>query len=349
RMESGSLVLNTQEVRDLLSCLRAIEDPSDQVALVAALRSPAYACSDVDLLSWVEAGGRFDYEHPLAEEVAELSDGATRVQAALASLRAFHDARLGRSSAATIEAFIRDRLLAVQAFGQHRPRETWRRLRYVVAQARRLAASGQPSLRSAVDWLEGLQRESFYDAESVVPEGDEDAVRFMTVHGSKGLEFPIVILTGLGALRRRPAGPHIAGDRRQRRVEVYLNSLFASAGFDQQREDRLDQAEQLRLLYVAATRARDHLVLSLFHTEREGESHAGRILRGLAEAPELCHPVLLPEGELPVSEPVFELRPPAPSAGPAEHRLAEEAWVAGRELLVARLGSEPRFTATSLA
>jgi len=57
RMESGWLVLHTQQVRDLLSCLRAIDDPSDQVALVAALRSPAYACSDVDLLQWVDAGG----------------------------------------------------------------------------------------------------------------------------------------------------------------------------------------------------------------------------------------------------------------------------------------------------
>src|SRR6267378_6771354 len=62
RMESGSLVVFTQEVRDLVACLRAIDDPSDQVALVAALRSPAYACSDVDLLKWVDTRGRFDYE-----------------------------------------------------------------------------------------------------------------------------------------------------------------------------------------------------------------------------------------------------------------------------------------------
>jgi ATP-dependent helicase/nuclease subunit A len=46
RIESGWLVLQTQEVRDLVSCLQAIDDPSDQVALVAALRSPAYGCSD---------------------------------------------------------------------------------------------------------------------------------------------------------------------------------------------------------------------------------------------------------------------------------------------------------------
>ncbi len=60
RIESGWLVLHTQEVRDLLACLRAIDDPSDQVALVAALRSRAYGCSDVDLLGWIDDGHRFN-------------------------------------------------------------------------------------------------------------------------------------------------------------------------------------------------------------------------------------------------------------------------------------------------
>src|SRR5262249_15075404 len=46
RVESGEIVVGTQEVRDLLSALRAIDDPSDQVAVVAALRSPIYGCSD---------------------------------------------------------------------------------------------------------------------------------------------------------------------------------------------------------------------------------------------------------------------------------------------------------------
>src|SRR6185437_2047256 len=104
RMESGSLVVFTQEVRDLVACLRAIDDPSDQVALVAALRSPAYACSDVDLLRWVDAGGRFDYER-----AGTGCDGPVRQ--ALASLQSFHHTRMQQSPAALCEAFIRDRML----------------------------------------------------------------------------------------------------------------------------------------------------------------------------------------------------------------------------------------------
>ena len=61
RLESASLVFETQEIRDLLNCLKAIDDPADQVAAVAALRSPAFGCSDVDLLRHRSRGGSFDY------------------------------------------------------------------------------------------------------------------------------------------------------------------------------------------------------------------------------------------------------------------------------------------------
>ena len=60
RLEGNSLVFSTQEVQDLLNCLRAIDDPSDQVSVVAALRSPAFACSDVDLARWRDAGGTWN-------------------------------------------------------------------------------------------------------------------------------------------------------------------------------------------------------------------------------------------------------------------------------------------------
>ena len=62
RIEGGSLLFDTQEVRDLLNCLRAIDDPSDEVSVVAALRSPAFACSDLDLLHWRDARGPWNYQ-----------------------------------------------------------------------------------------------------------------------------------------------------------------------------------------------------------------------------------------------------------------------------------------------
>ena len=53
RLEGSSLIFDTQEVQDLLNCLRAIDDPADQVAIAAALRAPAFGCSDLNLLELV--------------------------------------------------------------------------------------------------------------------------------------------------------------------------------------------------------------------------------------------------------------------------------------------------------
>src|SRR5256885_17234969 len=94
RIESGEIVVGTQEVRDLLSALRAVDDPSDQVAVVAALRSPIYGCSDAELVRWAaEKRGRLDYQHP--------GDGTVdRVRASLEHLASLHAARNRTSVAA---------------------------------------------------------------------------------------------------------------------------------------------------------------------------------------------------------------------------------------------------------
>src|SRR5439155_23494442 len=69
RVDSASLVWGSQEVRDLLAVLRAVDDPTDAVAAVAALRAPAFACGDDDLLEFRQAGGRWDYLRPAPESL----------------------------------------------------------------------------------------------------------------------------------------------------------------------------------------------------------------------------------------------------------------------------------------
>jgi ATP-dependent helicase/nuclease subunit A len=346
RMESGSLVLDTQEVRDLLSCLRAIDDPSDQVALVAALRSPAYGCSDLDLLAWVEGGGRLNYERPGSGSV-EL------VAKAFASLMMSHGLRMDRSSAATTEALIRERMLAVQAYGHRYPRDAARRLRYVVAQARTLALSGHTTLRALCDWLEARQQETYYDPESPLAESDEDAVRFMTVHGSKGLEFPIVLLTGLGSATSRigPRSvdfiPDYGRDGERMRVLNVRCGEFRTIAYDRDIEKKMYTAEKVRLLYVATTRARDHLVLCLYHGK--DASDAARIAAFLADRPDLSSQLEVPA---PVGTPIVmaeAVEQPGAQLSPAEHEHAEREWLRQREALILSLSAQQVIAPSSLA
>ena len=331
RVESQSMVLATNDVRELLNCLRAIDAPADQVALVAALRSSAFACSDVELLEFVEAGGRLDYLRP------GTADGPVR--AALEVLEGYHRQRLWCQPDELIESFVRGRAMVEACFIRARPRERWRRLRFVIDRARAFGQVGGSSLRAFLDWMERQAEEGARMVEVPVPETDEDAVRIMTIHAAKGLEFPIVIMAGLGHASRAGSAPVIF-DRHNSTVEVRFGrsdgSSFKTAGYEDAKESdkRADEAEGVRLMYVAATRARDHLVLSLFRPVR-GSSDA-QTIEGLASKDgSLWHKLEIAEtGRL------VELPGTPPDGRHDEVSFDREQWQAQRDRVI-RTASRP--------
>jgi len=341
RIESGELIVATQEVRELVSCLRAIDDPSDQVALVATLRSPLYGCSDDELLEWVDNGGRFGYEYIPDRAMAG------RVRESLADLARLHEVRNDGSVPAFIEQLLAERALVPAAFGQPRPREVWRRYRYLVDRARAFGETGRTSLRSFVDWIEGIEREQVRDVSPAVAEVDEDAVRVLTVHGAKGLEFPVVILTGWGSKRPSRSQPVLA-DPVTERVEIGLGAgdgkEWATAGYDDaaRRERSLGDAEGVRLSYAAATRARDHLVVSLFRkigADVQGEAFAGTLQTFAGPAPVVFRERTSGEPEAIVLD-----------ARTSEENAAEErAWAQRRAADIAARSGLRLQTATGLA
>ena len=269
RVESQTLVLATQDVREILNCLRAIDSPADQVAIVAALRSTIFGCSDVELLEFADAGGRFNYFSP--------GDGGGPVREALDMLLDYHRKRTWTRPDALIESLVRDRQVVEAAFGRPRPRERWRRLRWIADQARAYVESSGSSLRGFLDWIERQAEEGAGAVEVPVPETDEDAVRIMTVHASKGLQFPIVVLAGLGADRRGRVG-NVVFRRDGGPPELsFGGGAFHTGGWDTAKdsEREADAAEGVRLAYVAATRAEDHLVVSLFRRESGSSPRRG--------------------------------------------------------------------------
>lgn len=265
RVEGGSLVYQTQEVRDLINCLTAIDDPADDVAIVGALRSPAFACSDVDIARFRAAGGRFEYLRPDLDRV----DGP--VADALRALRAYHSTRHDDSLAALVERFARDRGLVEIGVLDRGDRNAFRRVRFVADQARLFERDGPQSLRAFITWLERRAARATLDHEGAGVDDDEDAVRVLTIHGAKGLEFPIVVIAGLGtgpssdsraiAVDRATGQVAVRVGPRSRRFQLGPENLHDLEGVH-------EDAERRRLLYVAATRARDHLLVSLYHPER---------------------------------------------------------------------------------
>src|SRR5207253_8007039 len=104
------------------------------------------------------------------------------------------------------------------------------------------------------------------------------------------LEFPIVILTGLSVATSRigPQSVDLVPNYATEVLDIRCGD-FATLGYVRDSEKKMYEAEQKRLLYVASTRARDHLVLSLYHGK--DPCHATRILARLQDRRELSEEV----------------------------------------------------------
>jgi ATP-dependent helicase/nuclease subunit A len=338
RVEGGSLVYATQEVRDLINCLTAIDDPSDDVAVVAALRSPAYACSDVEIAAYrLQQNGSFNYLWP------ELDSLEGRVPEALRQLRAWHQRRGDHSLAALVDGFISDRRLVESGLLDSGNRNAFRRARFLVEQARTFEAGGPETLRAFVEWLERRAGDAIYDHEGAALDDDEDAVRVLTIHAAKGLEFPIVFLAGLGAAPRNQPG--ILGlERSDGRIAVQAGRVsirFALGPVDEvlAGERAHEAAERDRLLYVGATRARDHLIVSLFHKLGSRDTAAARLMEaGAAELADQLPPVA-----------IVQRSTAAPFDGLSVDSADEEGFEAAREGLIDRARTLRYTSATALA
>ncbi len=110
-----------------------------------------------------------------------------------------------------------DRRMFEVAVFSPRARDAWRRLRFVIDQARAWSESEHGGLRAYLAWAAAQSSEGSRVAESVLPETDVDSVRIMTIHAAKGLEFPMVVLSGMSSAPEPGARGAAAVDRRRLR------------------------------------------------------------------------------------------------------------------------------------
>ncbi len=258
-----------EEVGTLRTALRAVEWPDDELSVFALLRGSLFAVMDDVLLRFKNAHGRF---HPMMELPEALDEEFAPIADAFGILRELHRRRNFRPLADTIHELLeKTRAHAGFAFrkGGERVLANVYRLTDL---ARSFEVSGAAtSFRSFVEYLEA-EYDGSDTSEAPVLEQEGGGVQLMTVHKAKGLEFPVVILADLTA---KLTGPQGADRYSAPELRLCAQRLLWCAPWElvdaAQEEAKADEEEALRVAYVAATRARDLLVVAaLGEEERPG-------------------------------------------------------------------------------
>ena len=262
-----------EEIEAIRAAFAAIEWPDDELSVFATLRGPFFAIGDEELLEWshkfgraTESGFKRHVFHPYrvpeifkADTPAEL-EHLRPISGALQVLRRLH----ARRNYVPVSDTLYELLAATRAHVGFALRaggeQALANVLHIGELARQYELGGGISFRGFVDELRAAAATA-QAAEAPILEEDSDGVRLMTVHKAKGLEFPIVVLADLTCKLSRPE----AGRWIDPEANLCAIKLGGWAPRDlllhDAEEAARDRAEGQRLAYVAATRARDVLVV----------------------------------------------------------------------------------------
>jgi len=270
QVQVSNNIFASPEIRDLVALLKSVEDPTDEYNIVTALRSVAFGCGDDDLYAFFRLGGRWDYRENLPTEISVNHP----VAEALTWLNEAHQLSSVLSPSQTTEYIIRQRNLFELALVNNNYRDIWRRLGFILDLARKFSEKEADTLRQFINYLHYLGENTVKLKEEIVPESDFDAVKIMTIHAAKGLEFPIVILTDSASKldRRQENSEIIWNDKNQ--MGFYLKTNHLTKVYEDFKDEHQlrEYHEVIRKLYVACTRACDHLVVCLHRKGKETSS-----------------------------------------------------------------------------
>ena len=254
-----------QEINDFLNFLRVIQDPSDTTALVGVLRSPLGGLTDEEIYQLAQQNKLTVLSHPADQSLAHLYTQILSLSQ-----------KAGRMD---IQRFLEEILdttflpeLCARAYGAEQSveiltrliQETQTRLANRPASLNQFLATAQDIIDNEPNTLSNTSAETL------------DAVSVMTVHKSKGLEAPVVILADLSRQGAAPANTseHIFSWQYNMHGLRAGKICDANLAFLEEEQKKHERCEETRILYVALTRAKERLVL--VGDERKGAEKAAR-------------------------------------------------------------------------
>ena len=278
QVTGGSALNQVDELKLLYNCLMAVIRRDDPVSLVASLRGELFGISDADLYAYKRAGGRFSYDATIPEGISK--EIALAFQDTFARMKRYAKWLSRLPPVTALEKIVADLGLMVLA-GSHDGGDVEAGS---LAKALEILRGAQREMWSTAQVVQHLGKlvdmEESYDGISARSE-EKPSVRIMNLHKAKGLEAPVVFLADPSGEFDHGVDLHIdrSGDRILGYMAVYgkkgrhrASRLAQPQGWEilAEKEKRFQRAEDLRLRYVAATRAGSAMIV----TQREKNNHS---------------------------------------------------------------------------
>jgi ATP-dependent helicase/nuclease subunit A len=317
----------TQEIVDAVNLLRVVSNPYDHIALVGLLRSPLGGLSDSEIYN-LQRAELLDYR----SIGGTASDSAIKLKPVRSLYEALYRLHLETRTLSVAEAVRRIfeivpiRILAAQSFSGEQAVANIEKIRQ---QAAMIGRSGPATLKDVIAQLERRVLDIEEESESALAEESADAVRILSIHKAKGLEFPVVVLpdaTGAGNPRRFEIG--VQYDWSAKLIGLRAgNHLNLPAVYLEEKRRLREEEEQKRLFYVAMTRAREHLMISSAPLKSDKGSFVAMLEQSLGKLPVIESPTAVPAGRGQLEIRTVREKPKAPTR-------SQDGTPAGRPMLV---------------
>jgi ATP-dependent helicase/nuclease subunit A len=298
-MTGGSRLGESDELMALVDMLETIYRRDDPLPLLAYLRGDWVGLGDDELYAFKEAGGTFDWTAPVPEGICQSLH--TTLSVALGRIKRTEQRLKTEMPGVAIEQCLEE--LGLMAFVRDLPMGATRagNVMRVLALVRQWQSDGLNWGQMLCEFRAMIDDPDYKIAQMTLAAGQRNVVQLMNLHQSKGLQGRVVFLADPHDARSTKFRPEfhvsrVAGEPFLSLPVSKPNGPYATEVIaepigwaeDEAEEARFLKGEELRLLYVAATRAENLLVISMYEGQKEQGSWAP-LYPFLDEVPELAH------------------------------------------------------------
>ena len=261
---------NTQEIEFLIYLLKIIDNPDDDIALVSVMKNPIFLFNENELLEIKLAGFKNASFYKCVKKYIKTTDSALKIKLNefVLKLEDYHQKSKYMETDEFLSYVLSDinYLVYLSVFEDSKTRIE--NVNFLIQKAKSFEKNNFKGIFSFIKYVENIKGSKSDDCAKTIGEGD-NVVRLMSIHKSKGLEFPVVILAGMG---------NGFNDQDIKRSVVFhkdfgigADSIYANKGYKLQSLNKISikhkiryesVSEELRVLYVALTRPVDKLIIT---------------------------------------------------------------------------------------